>query len=127
MPSTGTPEPDGFLYAETLDLLRLIRLTGRTIIGYAGGLVDYEGLNLLLEAAARDTSADVVLDGPAAQCDLRLHRVEEEPLAPRAALHLDRLEAHDLHRLPALRTQHLGPGLHTGFHIQLRVFPRSSS
>lgn len=27
-------------------------LTGRTVIGYAGGLVDYEGLNLLLEAAA---------------------------------------------------------------------------
>ena len=27
-------------------------LTGRTIIGYAGGLVDYEGLDLLLEAAA---------------------------------------------------------------------------
>ncbi|GAA6525244.1 glycosyltransferase family 4 protein [Intrasporangium sp. DVR] len=27
-------------------------LTGRTVIGYAGGLVDYEGLDLLLEATA---------------------------------------------------------------------------
>lgn len=34
MPSTGTPEPDGFLYAETLDLLRYIRLSGRRIIGF---------------------------------------------------------------------------------------------
>jgi len=34
MPSTGTPEPDGFYYAETLDLLRYIRLSGRTIIGF---------------------------------------------------------------------------------------------
>jgi agmatinase len=33
MPSTGTPEPDGFLYAETLDLLRYVRLSGRRIIG----------------------------------------------------------------------------------------------
>jgi agmatinase len=34
MPSTGTPEPDGFFYPETLDLLRLIRLSGRRIIGF---------------------------------------------------------------------------------------------
>lgn len=34
MPSTGTPEPDGFLYAETLDLLRYIRLSGRRIVGF---------------------------------------------------------------------------------------------
>lgn len=33
MPSTGTPEPDGFLYSETLDVLRYLRLTGRRIIG----------------------------------------------------------------------------------------------
>jgi agmatinase len=34
MPSTGTPEPDGFLYSETLDLLRYLRLSGRRIIGF---------------------------------------------------------------------------------------------
>lgn len=34
MPSTGTPEPDGFLYSETLDLLRYLRLTGRRIVGF---------------------------------------------------------------------------------------------
>jgi len=34
MPSTGTPEPDGFLYSETLDLLRYLRLSGRRIVGF---------------------------------------------------------------------------------------------
>jgi len=34
MPSTGTPEPDGFLYAETLQLLRKIRRSGKKIIGF---------------------------------------------------------------------------------------------
>jgi agmatinase len=34
MPATGTPEPDGFLYSETLDLLRMIRLEGKNIIGF---------------------------------------------------------------------------------------------
>jgi agmatinase len=34
MPSTGTPEPDGFLYSETLDLLRYLRMSGRRIIGF---------------------------------------------------------------------------------------------
>lgn len=34
MPSTGTPEPDGFLYSETLDILRYLRMTGRRIVGF---------------------------------------------------------------------------------------------
>lgn len=34
MPSTGTPEPDGFLYAETLQLLRKVRSAGKKIIGF---------------------------------------------------------------------------------------------
>lgn len=33
MPSTGTPEPDGFLYSETLDVLREINKAGKKIIG----------------------------------------------------------------------------------------------
>ncbi len=34
MPATGTPEPDGFLYSETLDILREIIASGRKIIGF---------------------------------------------------------------------------------------------
>jgi agmatinase len=34
MPATGTPEPDGFMYAETLDLLRRITASGRRIVGF---------------------------------------------------------------------------------------------
>ena len=34
MPSTGTPEPDGFLYNETLDIFRKIRTSGKKIIGF---------------------------------------------------------------------------------------------
>lgn len=34
MPSTGTPEPDGFLYSETLDVLRYLKLSGRRIVGF---------------------------------------------------------------------------------------------
>jgi N1-aminopropylagmatine ureohydrolase len=34
MPSTGTPEPDGFLYSETLDVFREIQKLGKQIIGF---------------------------------------------------------------------------------------------
>jgi agmatinase len=34
MPATGTPEPDGFLYSETLDIFREIIVSGRKIIGF---------------------------------------------------------------------------------------------
>jgi agmatinase len=34
MPSTGTPEPDGFLYNETLEVFRQLRLQGKQIIGF---------------------------------------------------------------------------------------------
>jgi agmatinase len=34
MPATGTPEPDGFLYHETLDLLRKIVAAGKRIVGF---------------------------------------------------------------------------------------------
>jgi agmatinase len=34
MPATGTPEPDGFLYSETLDVFREIIASGRKIIGF---------------------------------------------------------------------------------------------
>jgi len=34
MPSTGTPEPDGFLYNETLEVFRQIIKSGKKIIGF---------------------------------------------------------------------------------------------
>ena len=34
MPSTGTPEPDGFLYSETIDVIRAIVASGRRIVGF---------------------------------------------------------------------------------------------
>lgn len=34
MPSTGTPEPDGFLYHETLEIFRKIKKSGKKIIGF---------------------------------------------------------------------------------------------
>lgn len=34
IPATGTPEPDGFLYSETLDIFREINLQGKRIIGF---------------------------------------------------------------------------------------------
>lgn len=34
MPSTGTPEPDGFHYSETLDLFRALIRSGRKIVGF---------------------------------------------------------------------------------------------
>ena len=34
MPSTGTPEPDGFLYSETLDLFRTLIRSRRRIVGF---------------------------------------------------------------------------------------------
>lgn len=34
MPATGTPEPDGFLYAETLELFREIVAAGKKIVGF---------------------------------------------------------------------------------------------
>jgi N1-aminopropylagmatine ureohydrolase len=34
LPSTGTPEPDGFLYHETLEIFRKIKSSGKKIIGF---------------------------------------------------------------------------------------------
>ena len=34
MPTTGTPEPDGFLYNETLEIFREIKKAGKKIIGF---------------------------------------------------------------------------------------------
>jgi agmatinase len=34
IPSTGTPEPDGFLYSETLDIFRQINKSGKQIVGF---------------------------------------------------------------------------------------------
>jgi agmatinase len=34
MPATGTPEPDGFLYSETLDVFREMNKLGKRIIGF---------------------------------------------------------------------------------------------
>lgn len=46
MPSTGTPEPDGFLYHETLEVIRRIKETGRKIIGFdVVELAPIEGLS----------------------------------------------------------------------------------
>ena len=70
----GAQEPDQTLLDE-------LDLHGRTIIGYAGGLVDYEGLDLLLLAAAelkrtRDDFAVVIVgDG---HFEGQLHRIARE-------------------------------------------------
>lgn len=46
MPATGTPEPDGFLYHETLDLLRKIKESGKRVIGFdVVELAPMEGLS----------------------------------------------------------------------------------
>lgn len=46
MPATGTPEPDGFLYHETLDLLRKIKAAGKRIVGFdVVELAPMEGLS----------------------------------------------------------------------------------
>ncbi len=46
MPATGTPEPDGFLYSETLDIFREIRKQGKKIIGFdVVELAPMEGLH----------------------------------------------------------------------------------
>ncbi len=34
MPATGTPEPDGFFYAETLDVFRMLLKKGHRIVGF---------------------------------------------------------------------------------------------
>ncbi|GAB1430741.1 agmatinase [Ignavibacteria bacterium] len=34
MPATGTPEPDGFIYSETLDIFREMVRTGKRIVGF---------------------------------------------------------------------------------------------
>ena len=34
MPSTGTPEPDGFSYNEAIDILRAVAISGRKIVGF---------------------------------------------------------------------------------------------
>lgn len=34
MPATGTPEPDGFLYSETLDIFRTLVKAGKRIVGF---------------------------------------------------------------------------------------------
>ncbi len=34
MPATGTPEPDGFLYSETLDVFRALNKAGKRIVGF---------------------------------------------------------------------------------------------
>lgn len=46
MPATGTPEPDGFQYHETLDLLRKIKASGKRVIGFdVVELAPMEGLS----------------------------------------------------------------------------------
>ncbi len=46
MPATGTPEPDGFLYSETLDIFRDIATQGKNIIGFdVVELAPVDGLN----------------------------------------------------------------------------------
>jgi agmatinase len=34
IPTTGTPEPDGFLYNETIEIFRKLRKSGRNIVGF---------------------------------------------------------------------------------------------
>lgn len=46
MPATGTPEPDGFLYSETLDVFRALIKSGRRIVGFdVVELAPIEGLS----------------------------------------------------------------------------------
>lgn len=47
MPSTGTPEPDGFLYNETLEIFREMNRQGKRIIGFdVVELAPLDGLEL---------------------------------------------------------------------------------
>jgi agmatinase len=34
MPSTGTPEPDGFFWNETMDIFRRMKTIGKRIVGF---------------------------------------------------------------------------------------------
>lgn len=46
IPATGTPEPDGFLYSETLDIFRELKKAGKKIIGFdVVELAPIEGLS----------------------------------------------------------------------------------
>jgi agmatinase len=46
MPATGTPEPDGFLYSETLNVFREIKKQNKKIIGFdVVELAPIEGLS----------------------------------------------------------------------------------
>lgn len=54
MPATGTPEPDGFAYADALDIFRRIIHTGRKIVGFdVVELAPIEGLHHPNLTAAR--------------------------------------------------------------------------
>jgi agmatinase len=54
IPSTGTPEPDGFQYSETLDIFREINRQGKQIIGFdLVELAPVEGVNHPNLTAAR--------------------------------------------------------------------------
>lgn len=46
MPATGTPEPDGFLYSETLNVFRELKKAGKRIVGFdVVELAPMEGLH----------------------------------------------------------------------------------
>lgn len=54
IPATGTPEPDGFLYSETLDIFRAMKKAGKKIIGFdLVELAPMNGLNHPNLTAAR--------------------------------------------------------------------------
>lgn len=54
MPATGTPEPDGFLYGETLDIFREMKHQGKKIIGFdVVELAPIEGMHHCDITAAR--------------------------------------------------------------------------
>lgn len=84
-----------------VSLLNELGLSGRTIIGYAGGLVDYEGLDLLLEAAATlkkhrtDFAVVIVGDG---HMEGRLRRLVEQLAIGDVVVFTGRVPHHEVPR-----------------------------
>lgn len=75
-----------------LELQAELGLQGKTVIGYAGGMVDYEGLDLLLEAIALLRTARTGPDGP----DFHLVVVGDGPFQSVVHATAERLDLGDL-------------------------------
>ncbi|MBZ5735506.1 glycosyltransferase family 4 protein [Nocardioides sp. TRM66260-LWL] len=78
-----------------LELQAELGLQGKTVIGYAGGMVDYEGLDLLLEAVAELRVARRAASGSETP-DFHLVVVGDGPYQSVVHATAERLQLHDL-------------------------------